>query len=244
LIFKNYPGKMEKQGKLYLIPSPLAEDTIDRIVPEFNENIIRSMKFFIVEELRTARRFIKKIDRSINIDDLRFEVLNEHSSVEEIPELIELIKSKKVAGLMSEAGLPCIADPGAKLVRAAQLENIEIIPLTGPSSIFLALMASGFNGQSFCFHGYLPVDRKDLINKIRSLEQSAFRQDQTQIFIEAPYRNMKLFDAIISSCANETKLCIAVDITAKTEWIKTKSISQWRKQKPELHKRPVVFLLY
>ena len=231
-------------GTLYLIPTFLAETNHSNVFPELNSTIIDRIDTFIVEDIRTARRFIKKINPSKNIDDLNFLILNKHTKIEEYSSFLNNLTTKDI-GLLSEAGCPCIADPGAVVVSIAHNKNIKVAPLVGPSSLLLALIASGFNGQSFSFHGYLPIDKNDRSKKIKEIEKDIFNKNQTQIFIETPFRNLQMFHDIISNCKPESKLCIAKDLTSKDELIKTKRISEWRKGKePEIQKIPTVFLLY
>ncbi|MBE9480714.1 MAG: SAM-dependent methyltransferase [Bacteroidetes bacterium] len=234
----------KSKGKLYLIPSSLGNSKLNSIIPEYNSKIINRLDEFIVENIRTARRFLKKTGFKKSFDNITFYILDKHSDQTEILSYLNSIDKGKDIGLLSEAGTPCIADPGAEIVRMAHQKNIRVIPLVGPSSIFLALMASGFNGQNFIFHGYLPVKKYLKINKIKTLEKDAQQKNQTQIFIETPYRNKQLLDSIIETCNKETLLCIACDITLKNEFITTKTIAEWSKNLPEIHKRPTVFLLY
>ena len=237
-------GNIHK-GKLYLLPSVLGKESeISAVLPAYTQNIIKSLHVFIVEELRTARRFLKKIDKNINIDSLEFLIFNEHSIKENIEQYIEPMLKGENAGILSEAGLPCLADPGSEIVAEAHRKGIEVIPLTGPSSLLLALIASGFNGQNFAFHGYLPVEKNLLTKKIRQLEMAARQNQQTQIFIETPYRNHQMIKAIIECCADETLLCVAVDITLPTQHIITKPIRNWKKMQFDFHKRLAVFLIY
>lgn len=233
-----------KKGKLYLIPSTIGDTKIDRVIPSYNSEIINNIDYYIVEELKTARRYLKKAGIIKPIDELTFYILNEHTKAENIINYLEMIDKGKNIGLLSEAGVPCIADPGADIVRIAQEKNIEIIPLTGPSSIILSLMASGFNGQNFAFLGYLPIDKKLRSDKLKEIEKNIYQNNQTQIFIEAPYRNNQLIEAILNSCRNDSFLCIASEITSENEFIKTKSIAEWKKTKYDFHKKNTVFLLY
>jgi 16S rRNA (cytidine1402-2'-O)-methyltransferase len=175
---------------------------------------------------------------------LFFYVLNEHTKPEEVFNYLEMIEKGKNIGLLSEAGVPCIADPGADIVKIAQEKNIDVIPLIGPSSILLSLMSSGFNGQNFAFLGYLPIDKKQRTDKLKDIERNIYQNNQTQIFIEAPYRNNQLIEAILNTCRNETMLCIACELTTDNEFIKTKSISNWKKTKFDFHKKNTVLLLY
>ena len=232
------------KGNLYLIPATIGEGVVEKVIPSYNQSILNKIDIYIVEEVRTARRFLKKAGIIKPIDELTFYVLNEHSKDHEISSYLDAIKEGKHIGLLSEAGVPCIADPGAAIVKIAQSNNINVIPLVGPSSIFMALMASGFNGQQFTFLGYLPVDKKLRVDKIKEIEKTIYQRDETQIFIETPYRNNQMIESILSTCRNETMLCIATDVSMDSEYIKTKSISQWKKSIPDINKRATVFLLY
>ncbi len=233
-----------KKGKLYLIPTTIGETSIQKVLPSHNSDIINTIEYFIVEELRTARRFLKKAGIIKAIDELNFYTLNEHTKPEEIFNYLEMIEKGYNIGLLSEAGVPCIADPGAEIVKIAQEKNIDIIPLIGPSSILLSLMGSGFNGQNFAFLGYLPIDKKQRSDKLKDIERNIYQNNQTQIFIEAPYRNNQMIEAILNTCRNETMLCIACELTSDNEFIKTKSIASWKKTKFDFHKKNTVFLIY
>ena len=231
-------------GSLYLIPSTLGDTPTEQVIPGHHKVILNRLREFIVEDIRSSRRFLKRIDKSIEPDNLNFQLLNEHTSEEDIPCLLDPLRTGKDMGLLSEAGLPCVADPGATLVRIAHDENMNVIPLSGPSSIFLALMASGFNGQNFAFHGYLPRDMRSRTKKLKELERISAQTGQTQIFIETPYRNKAMLETILHCCGSQTHLCIAAGLTTNQEFISTKSIMEWRKTKrPEIHKIPAVFLL-
>jgi 16S rRNA (cytidine1402-2'-O)-methyltransferase len=233
------------KGTLYLIPSALGESISSGDIPEINLKIIGALHHFVVEDVRTARRFLKKIIPSIKIDDLAFQILDEHTKPEDVASLLTPILKGENIGILSEAGLPCIADPGALLVSYAHENGVKIVPLSGPSSIFLALMASGFNGQNFAFSGYLPVDKKERITKIRELEGSAYQHDQTQVFIETPYRNQQMMEALVETCHSQTRICLAVNLTMPDEMILTRTVEQWKQMKwPEIQKKPAVFLLY
>jgi len=232
------------QASLFLIPVTLGETSIEQVLPDYNKEVILSIKHFIVENIRSARRFLKKTDASINIDELTFFELNKHTKPEQIENYLDPISNGYHVGIISEAGCPAIADPGADIVAIAQRKNIKVVPLVGPSSILLALMASGFNGQSFAFHGYLPIDNAERIKKIKQLEQRIYNENQTQLFIETPYRNNKLIEDLIRNCSPATKLCIAMDITCEDEFIKTDSIKNWQKHIPHVDKKPCIFLLY
>lgn len=229
---------------LYLIPVTLGDSTLERVLPSENHKFILQIKHFIVEDVRSARRFLKKVDKEINIDELSFYILNQHTSVDEIASFLNPMKQSFDMGIISEAGCPAIADPGADVVCIAQEKGYNVVPLVGPSSILLSLMASGFNGQSFAFVGYLPIQSPERIKALKKMENRIYAENQTQIFIETPYRNVKLFEDIVSNCHAHTKLCIAADLTLESEFIKTKSINAWKKEKPEISKRNCIFLLF
>lgn len=231
-------------GTLYLIPSLLGETETEKSFPAYNTSIINSLDYFIVEDLRTTRRFLKKMDRTIEIDNLRFEMLNKHTTRTELEKLIQPLLEGKSAGIISEAGCPGVADPGADLVNIAHSKNIKVVPLVGPSSILLSVMASGFNGQSFAFVGYLPVKPQERKKRIQQLESRMYGEDQTQLFIEAPFRNMKMLEDLISTLSPASKLCVACDLTTENELIISKPVSQWKGDLPDLHKRPTMFLIY
>ena len=235
---------MTNCGILYLIPITLGESPISQVIPEYNNTIINEIDVYIVENIKTARRFLKKAGILKPIDELTFFEIDKRSNTSNYPTFIKPLAEGKNIGVLSEAGCPGVADPGAEIVALAQELNYKVVPLVGPSSILLSLMASGFNGQSFCFNGYLPIEQKDRIYKLKDLERLAFREKQTQLFIETPYRNMSLFKDILATLNNNTKLCIAVDITSNTEEIYTKTIENWKKEtKIDLNKRPCIFLI-
>jgi len=229
---------------LYLIPTSLGECSFDHILPAYNTELVSALRYLIVEDVRTARRFLKKMNPAIDIDSLTFYVLNQHTTPEELSDFLIPMTQGNDMGVLSEAGCPAIADPGADVVAMAQRQNFKVIPLVGPSSILLSLMASGFNGQSFAFVGYLPIQPADRLKALRKLEARVYSENQSQIFIETPYRNMKMLDDIMQACQPTTRLCIAVDITLDTEFIKTKTVKEWKTQLPELSKRPCIFLIY
>jgi 16S rRNA (cytidine1402-2'-O)-methyltransferase len=236
---------INRKGILYLIPSTLGDNSeLNTILPLNVQSITGQMKTFIVEELRTARRFLKRIDKTIDIESIIFLEYNEHSVKTDVSQYIAPLLQGHNAGLLSEAGLPCLADPGQEIVREAHANGIEVVPLTGPSSIMLALIASGGNGQNFAFIGYLPVEKYARSNKIRQLESNVKRYNQTQIFIETPYRNNQLLDALIENCHDETILCVAIDIALATQQIICKPINLWKKKKTDINKRPAVFVIY
>jgi 16S rRNA (cytidine1402-2'-O)-methyltransferase len=232
------------KGKLYLIPTFLSETRPENVFPQLNTKIIYSLDIFIVEELKTARRFLRKVGFKKPFEEVTLHLLNEHTDLSKIGSYLDEAENGRDIGLFSEAGTPCIADPGSGIVKIAHKRNIRVVPLTGPSSIMLALMASGFNGQNFAFAGYLPIDKKQAANRIKEIEKKAWHNDQTQIFIETPYRNNRLFDILLNTCSDDTLLCIASGLTSENEFIKTLSVGDWKKQKPELHKIPAVFLMY
>jgi 16S rRNA (cytidine1402-2'-O)-methyltransferase len=230
------------KGKLYLIPNTLGDSPVNQVIPAYNSELINSIHFYIVENVRTARRFLSKSGITTKIDDLQFFILNQHTSPEEFSQYLKPVLDGNNIGIISEAGCPAVADPGSEIVKMAHESDIEVVPLVGPSSIFLALMASGFNGQSFSFNGYLPIKQDERQSKIKKDEQRSKSENQTQIYIETPYRNNHLFDSLLATLGQETPLSIAADITLETEYIKTKTVNQWKKQKPDLNKRPTIFL--
>lgn len=230
------------QPTVYLIPTFLYDDALHTI-PAYVIDAVKNCEIFFVENEKTARRFLKKIWKEMVIDN--YEWFTIHKAEEEVKQnFIKHLRSGKNIGIISEAGCPAIADPGQILVAAAQQMNVTIKPLVGPNSILLALMASGMNGQHFQFHGYLPIDAYERKQKIKSLETESFKNSCTQIFIETPYRNNQLIKDVLQTCHNETKFCIAVDITSSSEKIQTKSISQWKQSVPDIHKHLAIFLLY
>lgn len=232
-----------KKGKLFLIPSPLGEIDFSMIFPVYNSNIIQDIDHFIVEELRTGRRFIKKLGMKKPIEQLEFYLLNEHSKPKECEGLLKPCLEGKDVGLLSEAGTPCVADPGNIVVAQAHRLGIEIVPLVGPNSILMALMGSGFNGQNFAFNGYLCRDRKDREKELKFFESILRKSGQTQIFIETPYRNNHFFQSMLEVCDENTKICLATNIATTEQSIRTKTIAQWKKEQVDIHKQPTVFLL-
>jgi 16S rRNA (cytidine1402-2'-O)-methyltransferase len=229
-------------ANIYLIPCVLAENATETI-PTYVLEAVKSCQVIFAENERTARRFLKMMDRTIVIDDYEWFVIHK-AEAEQLQQFTQKIKEEKNIAIISEAGCPGIADPGQILIAAAQKMNCVVKPLVGPSSILLALMASGMNGQQFEFVGYLPIDNGERIKKLKELEQSSQKNNSTKIFIETPYRNNPLLESIVKSCEGNTQLCIAVNITAANEFIQTKSIQEWKKKLPELHKQPAIFLLY
>jgi 16S rRNA (cytidine1402-2'-O)-methyltransferase len=230
-------------AKLYLIPTTLGDTTIERVLPPDLRQIISSVTVFIVENIRTARRFLKKVNPAIVIDDLTFFELNQHTDKKEISRFLEPNRHGFDIGIISEAGCPGIADPGAEVVKIAHIRNIQVVPLVGPSSILLALMASGMSGQNFAFNGYLPIRNPEKSQQIKMLENRMQTEGQTQIFIETPYRNAQLLDELLKNCDPLTMLCIAVDITLDTEFILSKPVSYWRTNIPDIQKRPAIFMI-
>jgi 16S rRNA (cytidine1402-2'-O)-methyltransferase len=232
-----------KKGRLYLIPAPVSDSAVNDYIPAKVREIINSLKYFVVEDLRTARRYISKLKIDTPIDDLHFSLLNEHTDIKTVSLLLNPVFQGYDLGLLSDAGMPCIADPGEELVRAAHLEDITVIPLVGPSSIFLALAASGLSGEKFSFEGYLPAKVPDLIKTLRKLEQQSKQDNQSKIFIETPYRRAKIFETMLNTCSPDTLLCVACDITSPDELIKTRQVREWKKNIPQLNKKPCIFIL-
>ncbi|MBR4004877.1 MAG: SAM-dependent methyltransferase [Treponema sp.] len=236
----------DKKASLFLIPVTLGETPVSRVLPEYNAGVISGIKHFIVENIRSARRFLKASVPSIDIDSLTFYELNEHTDPKTIGGYLDPITKKGMdMGVISEAGCPAVADPGALVVEMAHKKNVRVVPLSGPSSMIMAVMASGFNGQSFAFNGYLPVKPGERSAKIRLLEARAWKENQTQLFIEAPYRNLKMLETLVSVCRKDTRLCIAAGITCEEEYIHTHTIEEWKKiPEPPINKVPAIFLLY
>jgi 16S rRNA (cytidine1402-2'-O)-methyltransferase len=234
------------KGTIYMIPCPIADgESVWEVLPQANLEVINSLDYFIVENIRSARRFLSKAGIERKIDELEFVELNEHTtSQSDIERMLRPIVEGRSAGVISEAGVPGVADPGADIVALAHKRDIRVIPLVGPSSILMSLMASGQNGQSFSFVGYLPVKEPERTRHIRTLEQRAISERSAQIFIEAPYRNIKLFETLVKSLKPTIRLTVACDITSKDEIIKTKSVDEWRKTAmPNIEKRPTIFIL-
>ena len=233
------------RGRLILFPVLIGAEEMGYSLPAHNQELLATCHTFIVEELRTARRFLKKAGFPYPIDGTVFLELNEHTTHEEIGGYLDAIERGENIGLLSEAGLPCVADPGAMITKIAQRRGIEVVPLVGPSSLMLALMASGFNGQSFAFVGYLPVDKGKRAAAIRHLEERVHREHQTQIFIEAPYRNNQMLESLASTLNPQTMVCVACDLTLPTQYIRSLTAAKWQKErtKVDLHKRNTVFLI-
>ncbi len=233
-----------KKGNLFLIPTTLGDNQPLEVLPITVKETIEKLDVFIVENSKTARRFIKKIAPTKSQPSLQLFVLNKHTETSELPEFLYPCLNGQNVGLLSEAGCPGIADPGADVVKIAHEKDIKVIPLVGPSSILLALMSSGMNGQSFAFNGYLPIDKNDRKNELKRLERLSFEHNQSQIFIETPYRNNKMLEDITSVLGSNTNICVACDITLPTEFIKTKTANNWKKNMVDLHKRPTIFIIH
>lgn len=230
-------------GKLYLIPTRLGDNAPLEVLPISIKKIIETVDDYIVENEKTARRFIKKVSSNKPQQSLNMHILNKYTEASELPSFLNACKSGKPIGLLSEAGCPGIADPGAEIVKIAHENDITVVPLVGPSSILLALMSSGMNGQSFTFNGYLPIDKGERRVALKKLERISFEQNQTQIFIETPYRNNKMLEEICASLNNNTRICVACDITLPSEYIKTKTVKDWKHTNVDLHKRPSIFII-
>lgn len=242
------------ENALYLIPCPIdasdsafENDSDRRALPGFNFEIIKYIRDFIVESRKSAVRFLISLDKDFPVDSCRFTELSEHTDGKaDLSHILDpILKEKKPMGVISDAGCPCIGDPGSRAVELAQKKNVKVVPLVGPSSMILALMASGFNGQNFAFNGYLPAKNGERESKIRSLESRMYKENQTQLFIEAPYRNEKMLESLLKALRPETKLCIASGLTTKNEFVRTKTAADWKKSRqPEINKIPAIFLIY
>lgn len=231
------------KGTLYLLPTPLSEEALTDVLPQKELDIIATLDCFVVEELRTARRFLSAAGKRGHVEELELHELNEHTTPEELSRLAAIFEGGRSVGLLSEAGLPAVADPGAGLVEICHQRGIKVVPLVGPSSLMMSLMASGLNGQSFAFRGYLPAKTPERRKALQEIEKLSARLHQSQIFIETPYRNDAMLADMLDCCNGNTRLCIAVNITAQDEDIRTMSIAQWKKNKPVIGKRPCVFIL-
>ncbi len=235
---------MSQYGKLYLLPVPISEENVNNFIPEYNFTIVRSLTNFIAEDAKTARRFLKWFGYP-KIENAEIFLLNEHTKNNNVFELLQPLLEGKDVGLMSDAGCPGIADPGAEVVKLAHQKNIDVIPLTGPSSIVLSIMASGFNGQNFAFVGYLPIDKPARLKRIKELETLAVKYKQAQFFIETPYRNDQLLDALLNSLSPEILVFIGKDLTGPKQFMQAKTVFEWKTSaKPEINKVPVVFGIY
>ena len=228
---------------LYLIPTPIADSPPETVLPSEVNRIIKDLKYLVVESPKTALKFLRRTGLNLNFEQIVFLTLDEHTRPDEMTGLLTPLLEGNNMGLMSEAGMPALADPGAELIAMAHNAKFRVKPLTGPSSITMALIASGLDGQNFAFNGYLPVKKEVRIRTLRRLEEKLYREKQTQIFMETPYRNMSLFNDIISYCRSVTRLCMAVDITGNDEFIITKSVGEWKNNIPDVHKKPAVFII-
>jgi 16S rRNA (cytidine1402-2'-O)-methyltransferase len=231
------------KGKLYLLPITLGDSSISQVIPQDVINKTIALRHFVVENIRTTRRFLRALDKSFPIDETEFLELNKHTSTKKIESYLKAIDNGNDIGVMSEAGVPGVADPGAIVVEMAHKNNIQVVPFVGPSSILMAMMASGLNGQNFAFNGYLPVKSPERIKRIKSLENRSRSENQSQLLIETPYRNNAMLEDMLKSCHPDTLICIAADISLDTEYIKTKPAKIWNKNKPDLNKRPTLFII-
>jgi len=236
-------AKNSDVAKLYLVPNVLSDGDWQAVLPEQIFTVLTNTRHFVVENVRTARRFMKQVNREINIDNCTFYELNKYTKPSEIPAFLQPVENGSDVAVISEAGCPGVADPGADVVRIAHQKGIHVVPLVGPSSILLALMASGLNGQNFAFNGYLPVKPNERTRAISELEKKAKNEHQTQIFIETPYRNNQLIKDVLKTCSPSTLFCIAADITGENEFIVTRTIHDWKNKTPDFHKIPVIFLM-
>jgi len=237
--FINIPMK----GKIYLLPNTLGDGNPGDVIPQRSYTVINEIDHFIVENEKNARRFLIKLGIKKPIDALQFFLLNKHTDKKQLQAYLKVVMQGNNAGVISDAGMPGVADPGAALVSVAHKNNIQVVPLVGPSSVFLSLMASGMNGQHFTFNGYLPIKGNERVQYLRKLEKRSFTEGSTQIFMETPYRNTQIIESIIKTCKPETMLCIAANLTLPDEYICTMSIREWRKNLPDLHKKPAMYLL-
>lgn len=229
---------------LYLIPVTLGETSIEQVLPSYNHEVIMGIRHFVIENIRSARRFLRQIDKAFPIDDCTFFEMGKHADEKQFSRYLQPLREGKSVGVISEAGCPAVADPGADIVRIAQREGLRVVPLVGPNSMIMAVMSSGLGGQSFAFNGYLPVDASDRAKRLKALESRAWTEGQTQLFIETPYRNEKMFQALVCTLRPQTRLCIAAGITTADEYIRTLPISEWKKTKlPDLSKIPAIFLI-
>jgi 16S rRNA (cytidine1402-2'-O)-methyltransferase len=231
----------KSKGTLYLLPTTLGGDSIEDVLPLLVIELTRGLRHFVVEDLRSARRYLSRLGMPVRIEELEFDELNEHTNDIELDGLISPLIEGKSVGILSEAGVPAVADPGARLVSLAHIHGVRVVPLTGPSSIILALMGSGLNGQNFAFVGYLPIKPDERVKKIRQLEARSREELQTQLFIETPYRNNKLLEALLTTLHPETLLHISADLTIASEAVETKRVKDWKNKMPDLHKRPSIF---
>ena len=231
-------------GTLYLIPVTLGDDMVQHVIPDYVLNVARNLETFVVESEKSARHFLSTIKTLKPVRELNLHLLNEHTDMKVLPDLLAPLLAGQNVGLMSDAGCPAVADPGAQLVQLAHKKGIRVVPMVGPSSILLSLMASGLNGQQFAFLGYLPVEKLQRNQKLKEIEKRSASHKETQLFIETPYRNQAMLDAILQTCHAQTQLCIACDVSLPSEMIVTKSIASWKTSPPiDIHKRPCLFLI-
>ena len=230
------------KGTLYLIPNVIAEDTTHQAIPEGVKDTLKTIRYFLAEDVRTARRYLSSLKIFGSIEGLTFEVLNKDTTTEEIATLMTPLSEGNDVGVISESGCPAVADPGSLAVAYAHAHDIKVVPMVGPSSILMALMASGLNGQQFAFNGYLPIEKKEVVKTIRQLEDESRKKNQTQVFIETPYRNNKLFETLIKTLQPETQLCVACNIMGVDEAIQTRPVNTWRKEKARWPKAPCIFM--
>ena len=229
---------------LYLIPVTLGETPVSQVLPAYNHDVILGIRHFVVENVRSARRFLRLVDHEFPIDDSTFYEMGKHAQTDQFASYLKPLQQGFPVGVISEAGCPAVADPGAEVVAMAQHKGFRVIPLVGPSSMIMAVMASGLNGQSFAFNGYLPVDEADRAKKLKALESRAWNESQTQLLIETPYRNRKMFDTILRALRPQTRLCVAAGITTSDEYIRTHTVQEWKRiQLPDLSKIPAIFLI-
>jgi len=232
------------KGVLYLIPVPLGQSTLEAVLPAAVRDRAKQLRHFVAENAKSARAFLKLLPSDTPLQQIGIQELSEHTPTSALPDLLAPLYAGQDVGLISEAGCPAVADPGANLVALAQREGIRVVPMTGPSSILLALMGSGLSGQNFAFHGYLPVKDDERQKKLRDLEKDSRQEKRTQIFIETPYRNRQMLETLVKTCADSTRICVATDLTLDSESIMTRTPAEWRRQgQPEIDRRPTVFLL-
>ena len=231
------------KGILYLIPNKISEAALDGVVPPRLVSLVPTIKHYIVEDIRTVRRYLRLLNRDVDIDNTTFYELNKHTHETDIVNYLSAAEKGENMGLVSEAGLPCVADPGNVIVAMAHRKGIRVVPIVGPSSILVALMASGLNGQNFAFNGYIPIDQPERTRKLRDLEARSRRENQSQIFMDTPYRNNRLLDDLKATLSPQTLLCIALNITAEDEFICTKTIAEWKKTNIDLNKKPCIFII-
>ena len=232
------------EAALYLIPVTLGNTSLSQVLPAYNATIVCQIRHFVVENVRSARRFLRSIDRDFPIDDCVFFEMGKHADERLFSQYLQPLRDGLPVGVISDAGCPAVADPGSAVVGIAHRQGLRVIPLVGPSSMIMAVMSSGFNGQSFAFNGYLPVDSSSRARRIKALESRAWNENQTQLFIETPYRNNKLAEELIRTCRPSTKLCIASNLTCADEFIRTRPVKEWAGKLPDLSKRPTIFLIY